>query len=190
MVSNGHIKLHRKILKWEWYSNVPTRILFLHCLLRANWKDCEWRGMEIKRGSFVSSRYKLASETGLTERQVRTAIEHLETTNELTRCSYPKFTVFTVVKYDEYQSIDQQNADKTPAKRPAKRQQSAGRTSTDEEEKKRRREEEKIKKPPHPGWEMIIPHNPQSILDHHPADGWVYEVIDGVEWAHKEKQKK
>ena len=33
-----YIKLNRKILKWEWYSDPNTRALFIHCLLKAKWR--------------------------------------------------------------------------------------------------------------------------------------------------------
>lgn len=49
---------------------------------------------------------KLSEETGLTEREVKTSISHLKTTHELTYCSRRKYTVFTVVNYDVYQSCD------------------------------------------------------------------------------------
>lgn len=38
----GYIKIHRKMLDWEWYDDIPTKTLFLHLLLTANWKDSKW----------------------------------------------------------------------------------------------------------------------------------------------------
>ena len=183
-IDTGYIKIHRSVTDWGWYTDANTMRVFFHLLLRANWQDKEWMGIKVKRGSLVTSRRHLASELHLTEREVRTALEHLEMTNEVTKSSYARFTVITVVKYNEYQANDQQNVRQTTNKRPASDQLV---TTTKEGNKGKKG---KNIKPPHPGWEMIIPHNPQSILDHHPADGWVYEVIDGIEWAHKEKQKK
>ena len=37
--------------------------------------------------------------------KVRTAIKHLEATGEITRCKYPKCTVFTVNNYDKFQNV-------------------------------------------------------------------------------------
>lgn len=37
-VNNNFVKLSRKMLNWEWYTDVNTKTLFIHCLLRANWK--------------------------------------------------------------------------------------------------------------------------------------------------------
>ena len=106
---SDYIKISRKMLDWEWYLNINTKVLFIHMLLKANWKECKFEGTTVPRGSFVSSIRKLSEETGLTEREVRTSISHLKTTHELTCYSMQKYTVFTVVNYDVYQSCDKQN---------------------------------------------------------------------------------
>lgn len=102
----GWIKVHRRITNWEWYHDLPTFKLFMHCLFIANVEDKKWKGILIKRGQFVRSLQNLATECGLTMRQVRTAIEHLESTQSLTRSKIGKTQVFTVVEYDTYQASD------------------------------------------------------------------------------------
>ena len=77
-----YVKISRKILEWEWYTDANTKVLFLHILLKANWKDGRFQGIEVPRGSFVTSLQNLAAETGLTVRNVRTALKHLENTGE------------------------------------------------------------------------------------------------------------
>lgn len=109
MQDEGYIKLNRKILDWEWYKNINTKVLFFHMLLKANWKEGKFEGQTIPRGSFVSSLPKLADETELTIREVRTAISHLKSTGELTVKSYSKYSVFTVNNYNSYQYSDIQN---------------------------------------------------------------------------------
>lgn len=104
-----YIKLSRKLMDWEWYSNINTCRLFIHMLLKANWKDGKFEGKIIPRGSFVSSLPKLAEETALTIREIRTAISHLKSTGEVTYKSHSKYTVFTVVNYVLYQTSDTQN---------------------------------------------------------------------------------
>lgn len=112
-----YIKLSRKILEWEWWSDINTCRLFIYCLLKANWKDARFKGMVIPKGSFVSSIPKLSEETSLTVREVRTAISHLKTTGEVTYKSCSKYTVFTVKNYCEYQSSDMQNDRQATGKR-------------------------------------------------------------------------
>ena len=103
MLESGFIKLHRKILKWEWYDEPNTMRLFIHLLLTASIEDDSWHGVDIKRGSRVSSYSKLAKELHLTIKEIRTASQHLEQTGEVARTAYPKFTVFSISNYDNYQ---------------------------------------------------------------------------------------
>lgn len=131
---SDYIKLSRRILDWEWYGDINTCRLFLHMLLKTNWKDGRFQGTEVPRGSFVSSIAKLAEETGLTERKVRTALEHLKMTGEVTSRSHSKFTVFTIKNYNCYQSNDTQSDRQATSNRQADDRQS----TTIEEGKKGR----------------------------------------------------
>lgn len=133
----SYIKIDRKILDWEWYSDINTCRLFFHMLLKTNWKPGRFQGTEIPRGSFVSSLSRLAEETGLTERKVRTALEHLKTTGEVTSKSHSKFTVFTIKNYCCYQSTDTQKDKQATGERQADDRQ----PTTIEEGKKGKREE-------------------------------------------------
>lgn len=115
MQDGKYIKLYRSFCDWEWYRNEHTKNLFLHCLLKANWKDGKFEGNVIQRGSFVSSIGTLADETGLTTDEVRTAIKHLINTGEITKQSTNKYTVFTVVNYNLYQTTSQAEPEQYPS---------------------------------------------------------------------------
>ena len=104
---NKWIKLHSKILNWEWYRNRNTRDLFIHLLLKANWKDKKFQGIVIPRGSLATSRNKLMEELDMTEQEIRTAQRHLVSTNEITIKSTKKFTIITITNYDKYQQNNQ-----------------------------------------------------------------------------------
>ena len=108
-MNDGYILLHRKITNWQWYSNKNDRLLFIHCLINANWKDGCYNGLLIPRGSFATGRKKLAKEIGLTEQQIRTSLEHLKSTNEITIKSYNKFSIITINNYNKYQTNTQQD---------------------------------------------------------------------------------
>jgi len=107
------ITIDRKILKWEWYQDVKVFHLFLYFLLRANWEDGRWKGIEVKRGQLITGRLKLSKDTGLSEREIRTCQEKLKTTGEITIKSTSKYSLITICKYDFYQNkydkADQQN---------------------------------------------------------------------------------
>lgn len=132
-MSNGdYIKLHRSMLKWEWYKNTNTKVLFLHMLLRANWKEGRFEGRVIPKGSFASSLASLADESGLSVREVRTAISHLKMSGELTVERHAKFSVFTIENYLSYQSND---------KGPTSERHSTDKRATTIEEKKEEKKE-------------------------------------------------
>ncbi len=109
------------MIEWEWYTDGPTFKLFIHCLLMANYEDKKWRGIEIKRGSFVTSYAKLANETGLSIRQIRTSLDRLISTCEVTKEATSEFTLINVVNYGVYQGYD---VAERQSKRQAKRQAS------------------------------------------------------------------
>lgn len=111
----GWIKLHRKILKWEWYDSPSTKDVFLHLLLIANIEPVKWHGITIERGQVVTSLSSIAEQTGLGVKQVRTAIERLERAQSVARSAHSKYTVFTVIGYDEYQEGAQSTANKGQA---------------------------------------------------------------------------
>lgn len=103
--NNNWVKLYRSILDWEWWNEPNTARLFVYCLLKANAEDMLWRGKAIKRGSFITSRAMLSKETGLSERERRTSLQHLEQTGVITIKADKQYTIITLCNYDKYQSL-------------------------------------------------------------------------------------
>lgn len=141
----GWIKIHRGLLDWEWYSDTNCVRMALHLLLMANFQTKRWRGITVERGQLVTSRSILARETGLSEREVRTAISKLEKSDFLTSRATSSYTIVTICNYEKYQSSE---TPERPAERPAADQDATSgrpgidqRTTTTEECKKVRRVE-------------------------------------------------
>lgn len=109
-MNNGYVKIYRKFINWEWYTDVNVKILFLHLLLTANHKPHKWRGKIINPGQRVTSYSNLAAETGLTVKQVRTALNKLKSTGEVASESTNLYTVITVANWALYQSYDDTTA--------------------------------------------------------------------------------
>lgn len=105
MLQNGFIALHRSLLSWGWHADPATGWLFVNLLLMANWTDSDWQGMTIKRGQLVTGRKALAAQTGLSEQTVRTSLNRLKSTNEITIASTNKFSVITIVNYGKFQDV-------------------------------------------------------------------------------------
>ena len=121
------IKLYDKILQWEWSRHPNTLCLFIYLLLKANYKDMAFQGKTIKRGQLVTSLPQLATGTGLSIRQTRTALMHLISTGEVTDETTNQYRIITIVKYDQYQNA----TDKMTGKRQANDMQ-LDRQTTDE----------------------------------------------------------
>jgi hypothetical protein len=100
---SGWIKLHRQITDWEWYDDHNTFRLFIHLLLKANHKERSYRGTTIEVGCIMTGRELLSKETGLSVQQIRTCLERLKLTNEITIKSDKQGTIIQVVKYKDYQ---------------------------------------------------------------------------------------
>ena len=105
MENTGWIKLHRSFLKWEWYNNVNTKMLFIHLLLKVNYEDKEWHKINIPKGSCITSINHLAQELDLTPRKIRTALENLKTTNNVTIKTTKKYTLVTIENWEKYQGM-------------------------------------------------------------------------------------
>lgn len=106
---SGWIKLYRSMIEWEWYSDINVKVLFLHLLLKANHSDQKWKGIDVKRGQLVTGRKKLSAQTGLSEQSIRTSLDKLKSTNEITIRSTNQNSIITICNYDNYQQKDDIN---------------------------------------------------------------------------------
>ncbi len=107
--NNGFIVLSKKMLKWGWYQDNNTKVLFIHLLLIANWEEKKWQEIEIKRGQVVTSINHLAQQTNLSTQQVRTSLNKLISTNEITKSSTNKYTLITIKNYKKYQDYNKED---------------------------------------------------------------------------------
>jgi hypothetical protein len=133
---SGWIKLHRQIIDWEWFSDTTTFRVFLQLLLKANHKEKKYRGMVLKIGTVITSREILSFETRLSIQQVRTALDKLKSTNEITIKTSSQGTIIEVVNYAKYQLV----TNEVTIKEPTSNQQ----VTTNKNEKKEKNEKEVI----------------------------------------------
>jgi len=122
-MADSFITLSRKILQWEWYTDANTMRLFIHCLLKANWKDKNWRGMVVRRGTFITSQQNLADDLGLSRKQIQLSLDKLIETGEVHKKGHNKYTLVTIVKYDDYQKKSDDDAQQKDNKSTSKEQQ-------------------------------------------------------------------
>ncbi len=112
------------MLKWQWYDDIKVKALFLHLLLKANFVEAKWRGMIILPGQLITSVEKLSVETGLSIKEVRTALKKLQDTEEIQVKTTNKSTLITVNKYEQYQEGNFESTSVEKTEKKAKQQKS------------------------------------------------------------------
>jgi hypothetical protein len=100
---SGWIRIHRKFLDWEWFNKSEAVHLFMYLVLKANHKDGQWQGIDVKRGQFITSFGKVSTDTGISLQTIRTLLKKFEKTNEINIQTTNKFTIVTICKYECYQ---------------------------------------------------------------------------------------
>ena len=104
-MDNTFIKLSRKIQSWRWYQDANTMRVFVHILLNANVYDHDFENITVKRGQWVTSVNKISEQLNISTRSIRTALNHLKSTNEVTIKTTPKYSIITVKNYNQYQKV-------------------------------------------------------------------------------------
>ena len=161
--------------------------MFLHLLITVNWTDKKWKGQEIKRGSIVSSYEKLATETGLSVMQVRTAIKKLRSTGEITSKSSNKNTVFIVNNYDLYQVGNKQNNEPVTSKEQTDNIQI---TTTKESKEVKKEKNNNIKRFTPPTYEQVSTYckernntvDAERFYDFYESKGWMVGKNKMKDW--------
>lgn len=107
---NGYIKLHRKILDWGWYLDSNAKLLFIHLLLIANFKESKFEDIIVYPGQVITSIKSLSQGTGLTPKQVRTSLEKLEKTQNVAKKGANRYTLITIENWGLYQDDETKRA--------------------------------------------------------------------------------
>ena len=106
-----YIKLFRKFKNWQWYKDPVTKSLFIHFLIEARWADTNMYGVAVKKGQLLTTEKDLEEELGLTRQQIRTGMNHLIATKEITKVptkvstkgATNRMSLITVENYGLYQ---------------------------------------------------------------------------------------
>lgn len=135
----GWIKIHRQFLDWEWWDDKITSRLFLYLLVMANHKDNKWKGVTIKRGQLVTGSESMRKGTGFSRQQIRTALNKLKSTNEITNRTTNQYTLITITNYESYQTkatIDKPT--EQPVSQPSDNQRATNEQPTDNHKQERK----------------------------------------------------
>ena len=145
-MESGWIKLHRSMLKWEWWKDERMVQMFVYLLLSCNSEPGVFHGVSVLPGEVIVGRKMLSERLGMPERVVRSTLDKLVSTGEITKWSNNHFTKITVRNWGKYQvgndanhksnhltttrqQVVQPGLFKLPSKMPMKAEESANRMS-------------------------------------------------------------
>ena len=120
----GYVQLWRKLKDWEWFGSAETLQVFIFLLLEANHAQKNWRGIIIEPGQLITSLPSIAKATHLSVRTVRTCINRLKSTGEITNTSTNKYRLITVVNKGKYSPTKIKTTGKTTGNLTVERQAS------------------------------------------------------------------
>jgi len=129
MTDYGWICLHRKSIKNPLFQKPLIWHYWQYCLLKANHakQTIVWNKKEmlIEKGSFITGRKIAARETGLSEQNIRTAIDTLINLKMIFKSpkSTSKFTYLTICNYSKYQEKNNLTNQQLTSNQPATNQQ-------------------------------------------------------------------
>ena len=103
-MSGGWIKLYRKFLEWEWYTDSKMVHLFIHLLLSASIEQRKWKGIVLERGQLATTYPELSEVSGISVKSCRTALQRLEDAQIIGRQTTNKFTIITICNFESYQA--------------------------------------------------------------------------------------
>lgn len=186
-MGGGYIKIHRKLLGWQWIG-VPEMVsVWIHLLMDAYYEPGEWKGVKIGRGQLTVGRTAYAVRCGISERQFRTCMERLKATSEITTKTTNKYTLVTICQYDLYQSNTFETTSTTTNEMANERPTNDQPTTTIKEVKnKRTKEDSSI----HPELEDVVGFcksenfkmNPTAWHDYYKSNGWKVGKVPMKDW--------
>lgn len=104
----GYALLHRKIMDVPFYKDAEAAHLWVHLILKAKhtpeYVMTDAGEILVDRGKLLGGRNSLAFETGLKPDRVQYLLRKFKKLGMIDWVSHGKFSVFSVEKYDDYQS--------------------------------------------------------------------------------------
>ena len=106
-MNRGYIKVWRKIIDAGWLKNHKLCAFWLWCLLKATHKEFDvivgCQSVHLMPGDFVFGRKVASKDLAMSEQSIRTLLDFLKTTQNLTIKTTNKFSVISITNWDTYQ---------------------------------------------------------------------------------------
>lgn len=107
MVNLAFVKIDKDLPNWQWFNKDHMLQFWIYLLCKATYKECCVGGVELKKGQVIIGRKKIAEKLEISEQNVKTYIRRLKNSGEITTKSTNKYTIVTIVKWEDYQVIPQ-----------------------------------------------------------------------------------
>lgn len=116
--AGGWIKLHRKLLNNPLTSRPAWAWLWVYLLLKASHEENSiiWnkKPLVIKRGQLLTGRNTMSKETGVTAQSIRSCLDYLKSTNQVTIQTSNKWSIITICNYEQYQEVTNEVTNEQP----------------------------------------------------------------------------
>ena len=114
---NGFVLLHRKIFNSADFKNQLDVSVFIYLMAMASHEPCEvvyrCKKILLQRGECCIAERDLAKKFDITKSKVKSIIKRLINNHNLYQRTTKRLSIYSIVKYDKYQSLDKQNDHKT-----------------------------------------------------------------------------
>ena len=144
----GYVKLHRQLLESSQFAD-PIRLkIWIWCLIKANHKKRSvslkvgkgFATVMVNRGQFIFGRNKASEELNIPASTVLRHMEKLQSEKAINMRSDNQYSIITICKYEQYQSIEEQD------EQPTDNQRTANGLDTDTNKKDNKDKNDKKKK--------------------------------------------
>ena len=114
---NGFVLLHRKIFNSNDFKNQLDISVFIYLMAMASHESCEvvyrCKKIFLNRGEGCIAERDLAKKFDITKSKVKSIIKRLINNHNLYQRTTKRLSVYAIVKYEKYQSLEKQNDHKT-----------------------------------------------------------------------------
>lgn len=192
---DGWVSIYRKIQEKSWYKDSEYVHVWLHLILNANHSDKKvWvngQEVELKRGQLITSRKAISDKTGVTQSKIYRILSRYESEHQIEQQKTNKYTIITIVKYDNYQNCEQQFGQKMNNKWTTDEQQmntnnNDNNVNNDNKNKKKNKKEKFVK----PTLEEVQKYiqekclnvSAEGFIDYYEANGWLVGKNKMKDW--------
>ena len=192
---DGWVSIYRKMQDKSWYRDSEYVHVWLHLILNANYSNKRvWvngQEVEVKRGQLLTSRKAISDKTGVTQSKIYRILSRYESEHQIEQQKTNKYTIITIVNYEEYQKSEQQTEQQMNNKRTTDEQQmntnnNDNNVNNDNKYKKKNKKEKFVKPTVEEVQNYIqeknLKVNAEGFIDYYEANGWLVGKNHMKDW--------